>query len=655
MDRKKYLLIVAIISLLLVLNLYGRYLTNRQGQIKQLLFRLPEKIILGDAYKDKLILVTEDNSLLLLDRDFSLLKKVSVKDFITTMTISQNDGNIYLGSAANIVYIFDKDLNLLSKVSLKGRITGLTFTERGEVIATYGIGYTDKYYIGILSKEGNLRWETKVGLNTTSICGIGSRIIFGTFNGIVGSIDNNGHILWTKTLYGIPTYIKDFFDTKKKRTIILIADNSGNITYIDEAGGIIKNKKVSSGQINSLYIETSLGYLLTASSDGSIGVIDPNGKLVTQVNLVNNPVISLLTLQNSSNRSIVAITKNGEIFSIDPSLANLVRVIEIFNKIRFILNIILSLSLLGIILSLFKVVRSNLHIWVREISRSKTAYLLLFPTFVLLFIFCYYPALTALYYSFTDFNINNPPKFIGLDNFKQLLQDEYVRIGIKNMIILTVTSIIKVLTVPLLLAELVFWLVNPRIKYIVRTLFISTSIVPGVVSILLWRMIYDPTIGLLNQILDKLNLGFMKRAWLGEEGLALWSIIFAGFPFVNAFAFLIYLGGLLNINTEIYDSAVIDGVSKWDRFWKIDLPLIGGQIRLLIILTVIGGIQEFTSIYLFTRGGPGNSTYVPALHMYYQIAQGSNYGYASAIGFFLFLLVLVFTVFSMRMRMSEVS
>jgi ABC-type sugar transport system permease subunit len=171
--------------------------------------------------------------------------------------------------------------------------------------------------------------------------------------------------------------------------------------------------------------------------------------------------------------------------------------------------------------------------------------------------------------------------------------------------------------------------------------------VPGVVGVLLWKQIYDPQIGLLNETLKAFGLGHLTRAWLADANTAIWAIIFAGFPWVSIFAFLIYLGGLLNINHEIFDAAAIDGASAWQRFWDIDLKMIRPQLRLILFFTFLGSVQEYGSIWIMTRGGPGTATYVPGLQMFLQIS-AAEFGYASAIGFILALVVLAITVWRFR-------
>ena len=117
---------------------------------------------------------------------------------------------------------------------------------------------------------------------------------------------------------------------------------------------------------------------------------------------------------------------------------------------------------------------------------------------------------------------------------------------------------------------------------------------------------------------------------------------------------LIFLAGWLNINKELFDAAAIDGVTWWSRLWRIELPLIFGQIRLMLILAVIGGLQNDTNILILTQGGPGTASMVPGLYLYDQAVQYFNFGYACAIGVILFVIILAFTILNMRYARSSV-
>ncbi len=290
----------------------------------------------------------------------------------------------------------------------------------------------------------------------------------------------------------------------------------------------------------------------------------------------------------------------------------------------------------------------------RAVWRARTSYLFLLPTFLFLAVFNYFPAASGLYHAFTEWETGSGAHWIGLENFRHLAHDEFLRLSIVNQIWLLVANLLKTLIVPLIVAEMLFHLQSRRAQYALRTLFLVPMVVPGMVGVLLWGFIYDPNIGLLNNALSALGLNGLTRAWLGDWHTALPALIGMGFPWVGGLALLIYLAGLLAIPQEVQDSSAVDGASAWRRILHIDLPLLIGQMRLLAVLTIIGTLQDFGSILVLTGGGPGLATHVPALHMYYQAFRFGHYGYASAIGFALFLVILAFTVANMRLARSAV-
>ncbi len=258
-------------------------------------------------------------------------------------------------------------------------------------------------------------------------------------------------------------------------------------------------------------------------------------------------------------------------------------------------------------------------------------------------------------YAFTDWQPGlERLNFMGLDNFTAMVDDQYLQTGFVNVALIVVTTVLKDLSAPLLVAELIFHLRWPRAQYWLRTLFVIPMVMPTIAVILLWVQIYDPSIGLLNQTLGVVGLGAWKHSWLGEEGVALWSIILMGFPWVGVLPFLIYLGGLMTVPQEIFDAATVDGAGVLSRVWRIDLPLLLGQIKLLVVLAVIQGIQGFFYILVMTQGGPFHSTTVPGLEMYYAAFQQSKYGYACAIAFVLFVVVMTVTVANMTYLRSSI-
>ena len=286
--------------------------------------------------------------------------------------------------------------------------------------------------------------------------------------------------------------------------------------------------------------------------------------------------------------------------------------------------------------------------------RHRRSYLFLVPTFLFLAAFNYLPAISGLYHAFTEWETGGAAHWIGAGNFQKMAGDEFLRLSIGNQIVLLAAALVKALVFPLIAAEMLFHLRSKRMQYALRTLLLIPMVVPGMVGVLLWGFIYDPNIGLLNNGIAAVGLKSLQRAWLGDWHTALPAVIGVGFPWISGLALLIYLAGLIAIPQDVLDSCAVDGASGWRRFWSVDLPLVRGQVRLLAALTIIGTLQDFGSLLVLTGGGPGLATHVPALHMYYQAFRFGHYGYASAIGFVLFLTILIFTLTNMRFGRSAV-
>jgi len=290
----------------------------------------------------------------------------------------------------------------------------------------------------------------------------------------------------------------------------------------------------------------------------------------------------------------------------------------------------------------------------RRMARSKECYLLLIPTFALVMLFNYYPAGSALYHSFFEWNGANFIRFIGLGNFVQMTTDPIIWQSLLTLVKLTLLSLAINLTFPLAAAALIFHLRDLRLAYFYRVLFVIPMVVPSMVVLMIWRFIYSPNIGLLNQFLKLIGMAVLARPWLGDFKLALFAIIFIGFPWVAGIGTLIYLAGFQAIPTELLDAAAIDGASTRKRLWYVELPLVMSQIKLIVILTVIGSFQNFTTIMVMTNGGPGTTTMVPGLYLYRNAMYYNKMGYACAIGTTLFILTLVLTYLNTRYLRSSV-
>jgi raffinose/stachyose/melibiose transport system permease protein len=286
--------------------------------------------------------------------------------------------------------------------------------------------------------------------------------------------------------------------------------------------------------------------------------------------------------------------------------------------------------------------------------RYRESYLLLLPTFLLILVFNYYPAGSALFHSLFDWNGANLKHFIGLGNFVQMMGDKTLWQAFGHLLQLTIFAVIINLVFPLGAAAFIFHLRDLQWAYFYRVLFVVPLVVPGVVVLLIWRFIYSPNLGLLNEILRAIGQENWVRPWLGDFTLALYAIIFIGFPWVAGFATLIYLAGFQAIPLELLDSAAIDGASTRQRFFAVELPLVLSQVKLVTILTVIGSFQNFSTILIMTNGGPGTNTMVPGLYLYRNAMQYNKMGYACAIGTLMFVITLALTYLNTRYLKSSV-
>ena len=280
----------------------------------------------------------------------------------------------------------------------------------------------------------------------------------------------------------------------------------------------------------------------------------------------------------------------------------------------------------------------------REILKARQAYVLLVPIFLTLGVFVYSPPISALYHAFFDWQPTGETTFVGLENFRAMFNDEVLIGSFGNMLKLFAFAVVAYTLVPLAVAELIYAVKNRAAQYLYRVLFLVPIVAPMIVVILLWRFIYDPNVGLLNDLLEATGLGMLKRAWLGEIDTALYALMFIGFPFVSGTSVLVYLAGLMNIPREIMEAAELDGVVGWQRIWRIDIPLLMGQIKFFVVLTTISALQGFETQLVLTQGGPGWATQVPGLVMYQSAFQADRFGYASAIGLILFVIALLLTI-----------
>ncbi len=270
-------------------------------------------------------------------------------------------------------------------------------------------------------------------------------------------------------------------------------------------------------------------------------------------------------------------------------------------------------------------------------------YLFISPWLIGFLVLILGPILASLYLSLTDYQIVKAPTFVGLDNYRRMLDDDLVWQALK------VTSIYVAVSTPLvlLLSFAVAVLMNQRVRGVGvwRTIFYLPNLVPLVASTMLWLWLFNPQFGLINLLLRR--VGVEGPLWLRSTDWALPSLILMSLWSVGG-PMLVYLAGLQGIPTELYDAVAVDGGGAWARFWTITVPMMTPVIFYNLVLGLIAGFQVFAQPFIMTGGGPRYATLFYVLYLYENAFQYFRMGYASALAWLLFLIILVLTVLMFR-------
>ncbi len=600
---------------------------------------------------DLIAVGSRDSNLYLFDKAGKLIWEYDTGSTVYGVACSADASFIAAGTENNELYLFDREGKVLWKNKTKGSISSASISADGELVAAGD----EKYFVYLFDKNGDQLWSYKASfeVNSVHISADGQNVIAGDKDAIVHLFNRSGELIWDKQM----DYAIKAVASSADGSLIVVGSEDSKVYLLNHSGEILWQYETGD-DVNAVACSTD-GHIIAAGSwDKNIYLLDRDGQLL-QKYPTGGEVYGIHL--SSEGDTLVAGSADQSVYALDVKRA--IGAYEVGQTRNYIIRgAIIALLIAGVLF--FSLTKRGRDIFyartigpkklLAEIWAHKISYLFLLPTIILLCTFNYYPAFSGLYHAFTEWNPGVSTHFVGLANFRKMLADKFLWVGVVNLVIIVTAGFVKVLTLPLLVAELVFHLRSRASRYWTRTLFVVPVVVPFLVGILLWRMILDPNIGLINQALSSLNLSQFTRVWLGDESTALGSIIFIGFPWIAAFPFLIYYGGLISIPTELFDAAKVDGAGGIKRFFYIDLPLLLGQIKLLLILGFIQGMQNFILILLTTGGGPGSATYVPALELYYSAMRFNKFGYAAAIATVLFIVILGGTIINMRYVKSAV-
>lgn len=287
----------------------------------------------------------------------------------------------------------------------------------------------------------------------------------------------------------------------------------------------------------------------------------------------------------------------------------------------------------------------------KRVRREAILFYLCVTPFILGFLFFdLIPMLASLWLSFTQWNILTPPEFIGLQNYVTALTADP-----KVIISLKVTLFYTVIQVPLRLATalLLAMLLNEATRGVgfFRTAFYLPSIVSSVAIAVLWTWILNPVYGPVNGVIR--FLGGEGPKWFSDPNFALWGLILMS-PWGAGGEMLIFLAGLKGIDKQLYEAAELDGAGPIAKFFKITIPMLSPTLFFNLVMAIIGSFQTFDTAYVIsttragTLGGPSNSTLFFMLYLYNRAFAGQMMGYASALGWILFIIIMVVTLLVLR-------
>jgi multiple sugar transport system permease protein len=282
----------------------------------------------------------------------------------------------------------------------------------------------------------------------------------------------------------------------------------------------------------------------------------------------------------------------------------------------------------------------NTRQWTLARREAAAGYLFVSPWIIGFILLTLGPMLASLYFSFTDYNVVDPPRWIGTQNYTQLFVDPLFWQSLKVTLYFAVLSLPSGLVLGFLLAVLLNQKI-PGVK-LWRTLYFLPSVLSGVAVTLLWIILFNPQIGAINQLLE--TIGIKGPGWLNDPDWAIPSLAIMALWGVGS-NIIIYLAGLQGVPVDLYDAAKVDGASSWQRFRSITIPMMTPVLFYNLILGLIGTFSYFTQVYVVTdgSGGPARSTLVYNLYLYQNAFRYFDMGYASAMAWVLFVIILVLT------------
>lgn len=280
-------------------------------------------------------------------------------------------------------------------------------------------------------------------------------------------------------------------------------------------------------------------------------------------------------------------------------------------------------------------------------QRALMGYLFIAPAIIGLIVFIIGPMIATFGLGFYKWNVFRPPEYIHLDNFNRLFSDARVFTAFKNTFLLVVMTVSMLEVVALALALLVQRLASRLLSYFFRTAYFLPVLLSGAAVAVTLGYMFNTDFGVINYYLGK--LGIAKIPWLTSSDMVLWAIALTTVWRNMGFTFIIYLGGVSALPTEVLEAAQVDGAYGWRRLTSVILPLLSPTILFATVTDIIKMLQFFDEPFIMTRGGPGDASRTVVMMMYENAFGNLDLGYGSAIALMLFIVILAVTGFQFFM------
>jgi raffinose/stachyose/melibiose transport system permease protein len=273
---------------------------------------------------------------------------------------------------------------------------------------------------------------------------------------------------------------------------------------------------------------------------------------------------------------------------------------------------------------------------------SPSVLLFMLPAFLLYGMFFLVPFVRTLYGSLFDWNGIGTATFIGLQNYVQLAHDDLFITGIGRVALWAALAVLFKVGIALVLAAMLRVPIAGS-RFLTGAFFVPVVISSAAIS-LLFTLLYDSDVGLINLALRSVGLGFLARNWLGEQSTALLAVIAVPIWHTIGYFFVILLAAMQNISPEMYEAAKIDGANARITFFRITVPSVWPVLQICIVLAITAALKSFDYVFVMTKGGPGTATEVPATYLYKTIFVSLQVGYGTAMASTIFVIALVSTL-----------